>query len=86
MNDSRNSLDIAKENLDKNFAFVGFQEYFSFSMRKLSKILDVQLNVERDVNVGRYDLSQVSEDTLGVIEENTKLDFELYKYALEKFL
>jgi hypothetical protein len=86
MNKEQDALDLAKKNMDETFDFIGFQEYFSFSMRKLSTILNADLQVERDVNVGRYDLSQVSDRTLGIIEEYTKLDFQLYKYALQKFL
>ena len=37
------AFEIAKGNLDKNFDFVGFHKYFSFSMRKLSTYLGIEL-------------------------------------------
>lgn len=76
----------AKANLDKHFDFVGFQEYFSLSIRKLSGVIGRSLEFEKDVNVGRYDLSKVTEETLQLIDKSTTRDVELYKYAVQKYL
>jgi hypothetical protein len=84
--DDAEILERAKRNLDTHFDFVGFQEFFSFSGLKLGKIIGTNLTFEKDVNVGRYDLSSISEETLDKITSANDIDFELYKYAINKFL
>ena len=79
-------LEKASENLRKRFSFVGFQEFFSFSMRDLSKFLQQDLPLEKDINVGRYDISAISQKTLDHITETNQQDLALYKLALRRFL
>lgn len=84
-----NEVDIlakAKDKLDTHFDFVGFQEFFSFSLRKMKENLGCDLTVENDINVGRYDVSSISEHTLQSIEQLNRQDMELYKYAIQRYL
>ena len=84
--DEEELLEKAKETLDAHFDFVGFQEFFTFSVRQMSEYLKCALVFEKDINVGRYDLSNVSEETLRLIENANKQDWQLYKYALQRYL
>lgn len=79
-------LEHARENLRKHFSFVGFQEFFSFSMRAFSRALKNDLPQEKDINVGRYDISTITQKTLDHITETNKQDLALYKQALRRFL
>lgn len=79
-------LEKAKENLSQHFDFVGFQEFFSLSAVKLGEILGTSFVFEKDVNVGRYDLSEISRETIDTIVGNNQIDMQLYKFAIQRFL
>lgn len=79
-------LDEAKKNLDHHFDFVGFQEFFTLSGVELGEMLGTIFAFEKDVNVGRYDLSDITDETMNTIVENNRVDMLLYKYAIQKFL
>lgn len=81
-----NAFKLAVDILETRFDFVGFQEYFPISVRNLSQYLGRQVAVERDVNVGRYSLGDVTATTIQRIEELNQQDMKLYKFALRKFL
>lgn len=79
-------LSTAKSNLDTQFDFVGFHEFFSLSAVKLSALLGTSFEFEKDVNVGRYDLSKISPETIASIVKLNRFDMQLYKYAIRNFL
>lgn len=76
----------AQENINTRFDFIGFQEYFPLSLRKLSHKLGKKIEIKEDINIGRYSFGDVSENTLAKIEEINRADIELYKFCLNKFL
>lgn len=86
VDENRSLVQTAMTNINDRFDFVGFQEYFPLSLRKLSKTLGKQIKVEKDINIGRYTLGSVSEATITKIEDINKADIELYKFSLNKFL
>jgi hypothetical protein len=81
-----NLYKLAICNIDKYFDFIGFQEFFPFSVRKMSKFLGVEVTNSGDINVGRYDYSEISQETLSRIEALNESDMRLYRYCLKKFL
>jgi hypothetical protein len=81
-----NPYRVAVENIESRFDFIGFQEFFPISVRALSKYLQREVVVEKDVNIGKYSFAHVSEATLQRIETLNRQDLNLYKYALRKFL
>lgn len=80
------TLQMAVENIEARFEFIGFQEHFLLSMRALSARLGVPLSLKTEVNRGRYDLSDISEATIEKIERLNRVDMKLYKYCLKRFL
>lgn len=50
------------------------------------ELLGTKFAFEKNVNVGRYDLSDIKEETMNTIVENNRVDMQLYKYAIQKFL
>lgn len=77
---------LAVENIEQHFDFIGFQEYFPLSLKKLSTTIERTIETEKDINVGRYRLEEVSDQTLEKIFNINKNDIRLYKFALRKFL
>jgi tetrahydromethanopterin S-methyltransferase subunit G len=80
------ALQQAIQNIEKKFEFVGFQEFFSVSIQRLSQKIKRDLAIDNDVNVGRYAFGDVSKSTVKIIEDLNHGDMRLYKYALRKFL
>ncbi|MGR3584349.1 MAG: hypothetical protein ACU0B8_08815 [Pseudooceanicola nanhaiensis] len=76
----------AVKNIEARFDFIGFQEYFPLSLRRLSEHLGVEIRPARDVNVGRYALNDIREETIRRIEAINRADMKLYKYCLDRFL
>lgn len=81
-----NAYRLAVDNLKNHFDFVGFQEFFPLSLKKLSNQLGKQVVTEKDINIGRYRFEDISDETLEKIEEINKNDIRLYKFALDQFL
>jgi hypothetical protein len=81
-----NPFRVAIENIETKFDFVGFQEFFPISIRALSHYLQREIVIGKDINIGRYAFSDVSEATLKRIERLNRQDLNLYKFALRKFL
>lgn len=82
-------LDLAKSNLDK-FPFVGLLERFQDSLYLLSYVFGWRpiINNRRENVSGASKAKlkeQISESTLEVIRESTRLDAELYDYAVGTF-
>lgn len=78
--------EMAVANLHASFDFVGFQEHFPLSMRRLASLIDTPLTIGRNVNVGSYALEEVAETTFRHIEEANRHDLALYKLCLERYL
>ena len=76
----------AKKNIDNWFTFVGFQEHFSTSVRRLSDILGTKLEIKDQVNVGEYSYKEIANSTIDKISALNKVDVALYEYCLKKFL
>lgn len=76
----------AVEILDTRFDFVGFQEFFPISVRALGEYLGHKIDIDRDINIGRYNLGDVYPETIARIEILNQQDLRLYKFALRKFL
>lgn len=81
-----NPFRLAVDNIEEKFDFIGFQEYFPISVRSLSKVIGREVDIEKDVNVGRYAFKDVHSSTLARIEELNQQDIRLYKFAIRKFL
>ncbi len=81
-----NIFRMAVDNLDNRFDFVGFQEFFPISIRSLSQFLGTKVSTKKDINIGRYSLSDIGPKTIDRIERLNQQDIRLYKYALRKFL
>lgn len=79
-------LAVALENIEQRFAFVGFQEHFNQSLRRLGGMLGVRLAPKRNMNVGHYNLAEVSDRTLEAIEAANEADLALYRRCLWWFL
>ena len=79
-------LDHALANVAAHFSFIGFQEFFPISLRKLSQDVGQDIVTRRDANIGHYDLSSVSAATLDKIVAMNQLDLALYKASLARFL
>jgi hypothetical protein len=80
------ALDRALDHMEAHVEFVGFQEFFPLSVRKMNATLGLNIVTAKDANVGRYALSDVSSETLDRIEALNRLDLRLYKSALRRFL
>ncbi|MEH7380573.1 sulfotransferase family 2 domain-containing protein [Bacillus sp. JJ1533] len=76
-------LGRAKENLAKHFSVVGITEMFDESVFLMMKELGWNnISYERqNVTKNRPLKDQLSKDVLKIIEDNNKLDIELYQYA-----
>ena len=80
-------LDHAKANLRKNFAVVGLTERFEESLVLLHRAFNWRLYGFTEQNVGgnRPRRSEVSDETLKVIEDCNRFDSDLYQFAAELF-
>ncbi|MFN3972949.1 MAG: hypothetical protein ACK4L4_16545 [Gemmobacter sp.] len=79
-------LELAIKNLDTSFSFVGFQEFFPLSVRRMSKIIGIDINLKKDINIGRYSLSDVLPETLAKIEKLNEVDLALYRHCIGRYL
>ena len=86
MIDPQGTLDRGRENLAKTFRFVGFQEFFPMSVRKLSAVLGTEIALAKDINIGHYTLNDVLPETIDKIEALNALDMQLYRECLGKYL
>ena len=55
-----NLLRNAITNVRTSFHFIGFQEFFLLSVRKLSGVIGEPLDIGKDVNIGRYRFGDVT--------------------------
>ena len=80
-------LQVAKETLE-SMAFVGLMEKFTPSMQLLCHTFDWQMPLEMpQINSSPepFDPSRISPATLELIKEKTRLDAELYEFAVQLF-
>jgi hypothetical protein len=80
-------LNIAKGNLAGNFAVVGLTEEFDRSLILMKRTLGWGTPFYTRQNVGQRHLrkEEIPLETLRVLQENNRLDVELYRYAEELF-
>ena len=86
MRDPQATMNRARDHLARTFRFVGFQEFFPISVRKLSKVLGTDITLAQDINIGHYALKDVSPATIDKIETLNALDMQLYRECLAKYL
>jgi len=80
------ALEDAKRNL-AGLAFVGIQERFAESLVLFQRSLGVRLEpaINRHVNAYRPSLDEIGDRERELIEEHTRLDAELYRFARNLF-
>lgn len=66
--------------------FVGFQEFFDYSLQRLNHEIGFKLAPDKNINIGGYSLFDVSDETIGLIKRLNHFDLRLYKTALSDFL
>lgn len=73
-------LKLAKENIDNHFIFVGLLEKYNLSLVLLKKSLNLYNIYYKTVNKGSYKTKKINEETLKIIREKNKGDYELYRH------
>lgn len=80
-------VDIAKSNIKKHFAFIGFTEYFDKSLILLKKEIGWQkYPIYQSKNISKNKNVKVLKDELKIIERYNTYDIILYNDCLEGFL
>lgn len=85
---STKMLEIAKQNIQRHFSFVGTTERFDESLIVLSRILQwrkIPFYTRQNVAKNNSLTKAMSRDTLNVMESYNQFDIELYKYVQESF-
>lgn len=84
---STETLETAKENLQKYFVAVGLTERFDETLLLLKRTLGWKniFYIKENVNESRPGIKDVNEDTIKVIEKHNELDIQLYQYVTQKF-
>ncbi|MDQ0218886.1 sulfotransferase family 2 domain-containing protein [Peribacillus cavernae] len=80
-------LETAKKHLLENFSFVGLTERFEESLFLMKKEFDWTNTKYRNRNITsqRPDQRHVPDEVISLIEDNNKLDMELYRFAQDLF-
>lgn len=81
-------LELAKQRLGEDFAFVGITERFQESMLLLSYVMDWEPIVEfewRNVTPNKLSREDLAPETLETIRLMNALDLELYRFACDLF-
>lgn len=84
--DDNDLYEKAIGNIDTFFSFVGIQEYMDLSLLRLSHIFGKKISVNKNVNIGSYNIFDINRKTLNKILEQNQLDLKLYKNISSKFL
>lgn len=84
--DFERRVDEARDNIENKMSFVGFQEYMGLSLLTLNSMLDTQLKITSNVNVGDYSYQGISKETLKKIVLLNEHDLKLYKMAQRIYL
>lgn len=67
-----------------NFEFIGSQDHFSYSVRRLEAYLGESLSIDKHINIGTYDRGDATDETLQRLTESHKFDSRFYSRALER--
>ena len=83
----RGILEIAKQNLEKNFCFVGLTEEFDAGLALLSEMLgwNIPFYVKRNVSSERFATESIDPETDRLLREANSFDFELHEFARDLF-
>ncbi len=76
------AIDIVR----KDIAFVGFQEFFEYSLYYLNGMFGLKLSPEKNINMGSYSLLDVYPETFEIIKGLNFYDIKLYNMMLSDFL
>lgn len=77
---------LAKENIDRSFKFIGFQEFMFQSILKLNSLLDINIELNKNINIGKYEVSDIDSETINKISAMNTVDLKLYKYCFDLFM
>ena len=79
---NENHLELAKENLQKNFSMFGLTESFESSIQAFSERFNWSLPIAVRINTGNYrDGVELSTECLEIASERNRFDIELYGFA-----
>lgn len=80
-------LKLAKNNIDRHFAVLGFTEEFDKTLILLKRALGLRetFYVKRNQTKNRKAVDDLPQETLKLIEKYNELDLELYNYAKVRF-
>ncbi len=84
--DTQAVLNTAIAHIDAHFVFVGLQEFFPYSIYKLSDTLGEELHAATNVNIGSYDFNSIPRHVIERIESLNTSDLELYRHCINRFL
>ena len=84
--DFEQRVDEARDNIQSNLSFIGFQEYMSLSLLTLNSILDKNLKITSQVNIGDYSYQGITKETFKKIVLLNEHDLKLYKLAQRIYL
>lgn len=88
LEEPREALDMARRNIEKHFALVGFSEHFDTSLLLLKLAMGwdtFPFYVRRNVTKNTSSRSSVSASTIERIREYNSLDWQLYREMLQRF-
>ena len=81
-------LELARENIDRYFAVVGFTEYFDHSLLLLRDVLGWRswpLYRKKNVTRGRTKIDMIDKNVVKIINNENRLDCMLYEETLTRF-
>lgn len=80
-------LDTAKKRLDELFCLVGITERFDESLIMLKNKINLSFPIysKTNISLNRPSKLLLSQDAIVKFKNKNKYDYELYKYAIEKF-
>ena len=85
---TKDILEVAKRNIDKDFLIVGLSEKFDESLLLMKKFLNwrhLPLYVRKNVTKNRPETNTFNSQDLNLIREYNSFDVQLYSYAAKKF-
>ena len=85
---TKDILEVAKRNIDKDFLIVGLSEKFDESLLLMKKFLNwrhLPLYVRKNVAKNRRESNTFYSQDLNLIREYNSFDVQLYSYAAKKF-
>ena len=82
---SEKHLQMALENLDRHFKFVGLMEQFNLSLLLLGRVCDWKWHFYVPDNIATRNSIQLSPAVVEAIRSLNCFDFELYRHAQKRF-